>query len=57
MGSPLTSTLALRRCVDTSTAPLPRITAVTSKELHFPLLLTVVIPPLPVCARAVADYL
>jgi hypothetical protein len=34
----------------------PRIPAVTSKDARFPLLLTLVILPLPVCARAVADY-
>lgn len=34
-----------------------RITAVTSKSPRIPLLLTVVILPPPVCARAVADFL
>ncbi len=33
------------------------ITAVTSKQPGFPLLLTLVLLPFPVCARAVADYL
>jgi predicted nucleic acid-binding protein len=43
--------------IDFLICALARITAVTSKQLRFPLLLTVVILPPLVCACAVADYL